>query len=126
MVLDTGEPHSLLSRALLESSVAAPQQTLRYDQKADLVSLACTLTISVARAHAFLQGNKRTGFVAGMIFLAINGISIRQAKAFDEKAADLIIAALADEARFEDFRDWVRKFAQPVGQRIAKPAKRSK
>ncbi len=126
MVLDTGEPHSLLSRSLLEGAVAAPQQTFDYDQRADLVSLACTLTISVARAHAFLQGNKRTGFVAGMIFLAINGISIRQAKAFDEKAADLIIAALADKNRFDDFRDWVRKFAQPTGQRIAKPAKPSK
>tara|TARA_R110002051_G_scaffold308629_3_gene380644 strand:- start:85030 stop:85455 length:426 start_codon:yes stop_codon:yes gene_type:complete len=122
IVLDTSEPHSVMSRSLLEGALAAPHQTFAYDQSSDLVTLACTLMISIARAHAFLQGNKRTGFVAGVIFLSINGASIRRPAAFDERAAELIIAALADESRCEALIDWVRKFARQISPAKARAA----
>lgn len=39
----------------------------------DLVSLGVKLLESVARAHAFLDGNKRAAFYAAAAFLEING-----------------------------------------------------
>jgi len=64
---------------VLESALMRPQMVAHYEQ-ADLVTQAALLIEGIARAHAFMDGNKRTALAAGTIFLKINGHFIDSAE----------------------------------------------
>lgn len=72
-VAETGENFALLNRGLLESAVMVPQNLYHYGHEEDVLALACSLMVAVARNHPFEQGNKRTAFDAGMMLLELNG-----------------------------------------------------
>lgn len=57
---------------LVESALASAQNTHFYTQ-GDLFDIAATYAFHLAQAQAFLDGNKRTGAAAALIFLAGNG-----------------------------------------------------
>ena len=59
--------------SLVESALARPQQLYHYDGEGDVLTLAVRLGVGLAQNHGFVDGNKRTGFVAMLEFLGING-----------------------------------------------------
>lgn len=76
IVSRTGEDHVVLSRELLESALARPQNLYAYEGQSDLFVLAARLIEAIGKNHCFLQGNKRTAFNAGVAFLRVNGVRI--------------------------------------------------
>lgn len=67
-----GEP-GLRDLALLESAVAMPQQTFGSQFLHDsLFSMAAAYLYHLTRNHAFVDGNKRTGLTAALVFLRLN------------------------------------------------------
>ena len=57
---------------LLESALAKPQQLFAYgDPPPDLAGLAASLAFGLARNHPFVDGNKRSAFVAAELFLRV-------------------------------------------------------
>lgn len=65
-------PSSLRDRGLLESAVLRPQMAAYYEG-ADLVRQGALLAISISQAQAFVEGNKRTAFIAADVFWRANG-----------------------------------------------------
>jgi len=61
-------------RGLLESAVQRPQTAAYYDG-ADIIMQAAFYMTGIAANHPFVDGNKRTGFISGMVFLRINGVT---------------------------------------------------
>ena len=62
---------------LLDSALARPQQVFAYaDPEPDLADLAAALAYGLARNHPFIDGNKRAGLLAAVVFLDLNGIGI--------------------------------------------------
>lgn len=57
---------------LLESALARPQQINLYEN-ASLSKCAAAYAFDLTRNHPFNDGNKRTGFVAAITFLLLNG-----------------------------------------------------
>jgi death on curing protein len=57
---------------LLESALARPRQRAAYGDQADACELAATYTAGVIRNDPFVDGNKRTGFLIGILFLELN------------------------------------------------------
>ena len=100
----TGEPHGVLSLALLESAWAKPQHRWSYEGEADLVRLAVALMVGVAQNHPFRQGNKRTGFGGALALLDLNGYTLDIG--FDRLAmADAFVAVIShrmEEAAFAE------------------------
>ena len=64
-------------RALLESALAVPQSGSgnRYFHK-NIFEMAAAYTFHIIKNHPFLDGNKRTGMAAGIIFLERNGVTV--------------------------------------------------
>ena len=58
---------------LLKSALARPQQHFAYAESPDIVDMAAAYTWGIVRNHPFVDGNKRTGFVVGILFLELNG-----------------------------------------------------
>jgi death-on-curing protein len=72
LVLSTGEPF-VADRGKLEGALNRPLNLWLYNKEDDLVVLAVELLVAIGQAHAFLQGNKRTAWVAMNMFLRANG-----------------------------------------------------
>jgi death-on-curing protein len=68
-----GGAAGLRDDALLKSALARPQQHHAYGESPDIVDLAAVYTAGIIRNHPFVDGNKRTGFVIGILFLELNG-----------------------------------------------------
>ncbi|MDE3089764.1 MAG: type II toxin-antitoxin system death-on-curing family toxin [Chloroflexota bacterium] len=59
---------------LLESALATPRQTMfREELYPDVVSKAAILVYLLIKNHPFVDGNKRTGLLCLLRFLAVNG-----------------------------------------------------
>lgn len=68
-----GGPPGIRDIGLIESALMRPQNMFYYERVDDLLVLAVRLGVGIAENHGFVDGNKRTGAVAMIEFLAING-----------------------------------------------------
>jgi death on curing protein len=98
-----GGAAGLRDDGLLKSALARPQQHFAHAEKPDLIDLAALYTAGIVRNHPFVDGNKRTGFITGILFLELNGY---QFAASEEDAAQAILAMAAgtlDEGGYAGF-----------------------
>jgi death on curing protein len=91
---------------LLQSALARPQQLHAYGDEVDLVNLAAAYTAGIIRNHPFIDGNKRTGFVTGVLFLELNS---RKFTATEESAAHAILSLVAGTLNESEFTEWMRE-----------------
>ena len=73
LLLDGGAP-GVRDAGLLASALARPRQHHEYEGTTDVVRLAALHTEAIVRNHPFVDGNKRTGFVVGVLFLELHGL----------------------------------------------------
>lgn len=100
-----GGAPGLRDEGLLDSALARPINQYTYEGCLDLAILAAAYGVGLVRNHAFVDGNKRVGFLAVGIFLAINGQRLT-AKPIDAIEAVMSLSAgRMEEARFTE---WVR------------------
>ena len=88
---------------LLKSALARPQQHFAYAESPDIVDMAAAYTSGIVRNHPFEDGNKRTGFVVGVLFLELNGYRFN---ASEEDAAQMVLELASgnlDEAGYIAF-----------------------
>ena len=88
---------------LLQSALARPRQLAAYGDAAGKIALAAALTFGIVKNHPFVDGNKRTGFVAGILFLELNGDCF---SASEEDAINAILGLAAgslDQAGYAAF-----------------------
>jgi len=81
-----GGSAGLRDRGLLESAVAQPQASFGGELVHDgLFAMAAAYLFHIVSNHPFVDGNKRAGTLAAVVFLDVNGISIdHPSKALDE------------------------------------------
>lgn len=77
---------------LLKSALARPRQHHAYGGSPGIVDLAAIYTAGIVHNHPFVDGNKRTGFVVGILFLELNGYRFN---ASEEDAAQAVLALAA-------------------------------
>lgn len=100
-----GKP-GVLNKGLLLSAVEAPKATFDGNPLyASLAEMAAVYAWSIARNHAFIDGNKRTALLVAWTFLAMNGQRI----ALDASWVDLMERAASAPAF--DRAELVRAFA---------------
>ena len=93
----------------IESALSRPKNRLAYENP-DLFDLAASYTAGLCQNHGFMDGNKRTAFLTGAVFLGLNGYQI-QAEQAEVVAAML---ALADHSIDESgYAQWLRDRSVP-------------
>ncbi len=80
MALKTGGKPGMLKRDDLLSAIGRPQQAALYDKDADLIKIAAYYWHGISISHGFVDGNKRTGLLSGLIFLGLNDIGFNMAE----------------------------------------------
>jgi len=91
---------------LLESALARPINLAAYGAP-DAPALAGAYGYGISRNHAFIDGNKRTGFVAAELFLRLNG---HQLVADDADCVLTMLAVAAGDLTEEEFAAWLRRY----------------
>lgn len=110
LALDGGAP-GLRDAALLESALARVRQVQAYGDNRGTAELAAAYTVGVVRNHPFVDGNKRTGFLIGVLFLELNGYRF---VASEESAAQAVLELAAGKLDEGNFAAWMRANAKPV------------
>jgi death on curing protein len=105
-----GGKAGLRDRGLLQSALARPQQLLAYGHQPDIVQMAAAYTAGIVQDHPFIDGNKRTGFVVGVLFLELNGFRFT---ASEEDAAQAVLSLAAGKLKEAAFAAWIRANASP-------------
>lgn len=98
-----GGASGVRDEGLLQSALARAKQLAAYGESADFVDMATAYTAGIVKNHPFVDGNKRTGFVVGVLFLELNGFRFT---ATESAAADAVLALAAgslDEAGYTRF-----------------------
>lgn len=92
-------------RGLLLSALARPRQHHTYAKAADVIAMAALYTAGIVRNHPFVDGNKRTGFVIGVLFLELHGFDF---KASEEGATQAVMALAAGTLDEVGYTAWLR------------------
>lgn len=99
----------LRDAALLESALTRPLNLAAYGEP-DAAALAAAYGYGIARNHAFIDGNKRTAWVAAELFLRLNGW---QLVSTDADCVFTMLAVAAGELSEREFAAWLRAHAAP-------------
>ena len=106
-----GGAAGLRDRTLLESALARPRQLHAYAESPDLIDMAAAYIAGIVRNHPFIDGNKRTGFVVGVLFLEIDDYLFT---AREEDATQAVLGLAAGTIDEPSFAAWVRANAKPA------------
>lgn len=92
---------------LLSSALSRPHNLAAYGNP-DVSDLAAAYGFGISRNHAFIDGNKRTGFVAAEMFLMLNDYLLT---ADDANSAVIMLAVAAGDISEAEFAAWIRTHA---------------
>ena len=109
-LLEHGGIAGVRDQGLLESALARPELKAQYGE-ADVALLAAAYAYGIARNHPFLDGNKRTAFVAMELFLMKNGMLLT---ASDDDAVLTFLKLAAGEISEEELAAWIRQNSVPL------------
>ena len=97
--------YGILNEGLLQSALARPQNAAQYEE-ADRLKQAAYLFHGLLMNHGFVQGNKRTAYLALEWFLEMN--SLGEIGASDEDVIAMCSAAESDQWTVEQIAQWLR------------------
>lgn len=89
---------------LLQSAIAMPAAGFggRYLHD-DLFEMAAAYLFHIVRNHPFVDGNKRTGAVAALVFLSLNGVEIQAGEDIFEQTVRAVAEGKMDKSAIAGF-----------------------
>ena len=105
LIEQTGGSDGIRAEGLLASAMAAPFQSFdNADAYPSLQQKAARLCFGLVKNHPFIDGNKRIGAHAMLVFLAVNGVELTYTQT---QLSDIILQVAADEKDYPDLLDWL-------------------
>lgn len=107
LIRETGGSGGLRDEGLLDSALNASFQGFGdVDSFPSLQQKGARLGYGLICNHAFVDGNKRIGAHAMLLFLSLNGIELEYTQ---NELSDMILDVAAGNLRFEDMVKWIIK-----------------
>lgn len=105
LIMETGGTDGLRDEGLLDSALNAPFQGFGgTDTFPSLQQKAARLGFGLIQNHAFVDGNKRIGAHAMLVFLALNGIELSYTQ---KELSDMVLQVASGNSSFEDMVKWI-------------------
>ena len=107
LIRETGGSGGLRDEGPFDSALNAPFQGFGdVDSFPSLQQKGARLGYGLICNHAFVDGNKRIGAHAMLLFLSLNGIELEYTQ---NELSDMILDVAAGNLRFEDMVKWIIK-----------------
>lgn len=98
--------------SLLQSALAQPQAAFGGQYlHADLYEMAAAYLFHIVMNHPFIDGNKRTGTEAALVFLDLNGL---RDTATDEELVELTLSVTRGEVDKNQIAQFFREHSEPI------------
>jgi death-on-curing protein len=101
-LVEHGGAEGLRDEALLQSALGRPPNHFAYESS-DVIELGAKYTAGIVQNHPFVDGNKRTGFVVGVLFLELNSYRFTASEQAAAQAVIELAAGTMDERNFCEF-----------------------
>ena len=105
LVAEHGGLRGLRDPELLASALARPHNLHAYEE-ADIYRLAAAYTSGIMGNHPFVDGNKRTAFMAMYVFLKLNGIELT---ASEPDVVHTMLQVASGKVKEERLAAWIRE-----------------
>ena len=105
-----GGASGVRDKTLLESALARPLNRAGHGEP-DMGEMGAIYATAIARNHPFIDGNKRAGFMAMVLFLSLNGAPLEAPEA---EAIVAMIDMASGELPEAGFTAWVQEHARPA------------
>lgn len=106
LIAQSGGVDGTRDEGLLDSALNAPFQTFaEQDLYPTVLEKAARLGYGLICNHPFLDGNKRIGTHAMLVFLDINQFSLSYT---DNELIEIILRVAAGEAGYNELLDWLK------------------
>lgn len=105
MLAQYGGRTGLRDPALLESALNRPRHLARY-RRVGPHALAAAYAVAIMSNHPFVDGNKRTGFMAAAVFLESNGLTLT---ASEESVVQHTLAVARGDETAAGYARWLRR-----------------
>lgn len=112
LIEETGGSHGLRDVGLLESAVARARNCVSYNPEATLADVAASLSWGLIRNQAFVDGNKRIGLAAMVVFLKAHGYVLRCSA---PEETTMVLCAASSQIAEDEWTDWVGRNVAPEG-----------
>lgn len=106
LLAEHGGGGGIRDSSLLDSALARARQRIGYEPKSSIFELAAAYSFGIAKNHPFVDGNKRTAFTIGTLFLEMNGYIL------DVPEVDVAItfeSLAAGKVSEHDLADWFQE-----------------
>lgn len=105
LIKATGGTDGIRDYGLLESALIAPFHSFaETDMFPSIQQKAARLCYGLVKNHAFIDGNKRIGAHAMLVFLALNKIELDYTQ---EELTSIILNVASSKCNFNDLLDWI-------------------
>lgn len=112
VIAQTGGSKGIRDIPLLNSAVARSQATFaKKDLYPDIFSKAAALGHSIITNHPFIDGNKRTGYMAMRLFLNINGYDVQAPL---EERYNFVMEIAKKTRKEESIGKWLKEHSQKI------------
>lgn len=105
LIQQTGGSDGVRDYNLLDSALENPFQTFGRDELYPTIQAkAARLGYGLIKNHCMIDGNKRIGTHAMLVFLALNGIELKYTQ---KELYETILDVAAGKIEYEDLLQWV-------------------
>lgn len=74
----------------LEGALARPDQQIHYAGVNNIYEIAAWYAVAIAKAHAFNDGNKRTGLSVMFTYLDLQGVTVPDHQGWDDTMVEVV------------------------------------
>jgi death-on-curing protein len=99
LLAEFGGATGLRDEGLLASALSRPEHLFTYG-KPSVFDLSASYAFGLVKNHAFIDGNKRVGFLVAALFLEINGWRLHADEADAAVRTFALAAGAMDEAEY--------------------------
>lgn len=105
LIQETGGSDGIRDEKLLESAIKTPFQSFGGEELyPSMQAKAARLCYGLVKNHAMVDGNKRIGAHAMLVFLTINGYELSYTQ---KELSDIILEVASGEKNYEDILQWL-------------------
>ncbi|HWZ57920.1 MAG TPA: type II toxin-antitoxin system death-on-curing family toxin [Gemmatimonadaceae bacterium] len=96
---------------VLASALGRPQHKYAYEPDVEIATLAAAYVFGLATSHPYIDGNKRTAFVTGAVFLDQNGYDIDRS---EQEVVETMLAVADRRLNEAELAAWIRSSLVPL------------
>ena len=103
LLAEHGGSSGTRDEALLLSALERGKNKFSYNPHCNLHDIAAAYTFGIAQNHPFIDGNKRTAFVCGALFLELNGLLVTASEADTVIVMESVAAGGLNESQLAEW-----------------------